>query len=420
MKTITCLLLGLLWGFCSRAQTHAALADKFVQALAQGNYKAAAAMFDPAVTQASGELLQTTWQQLQGMYGGYRAHSIPEPVDREANPVTVQVRFEKSTQGLACNFNNRKQLTGFLLVPPPAERPAAVTATGEGAFAEEEVSIPVREGTLKGSVMLPRGATALTPVALILTGCGPADRNGNNEEWLQTNMYRMLAAALASNGIASLRYDKRMTGASKDFSTGETGLRFDDYVDDAVAALTFLKGRGYTTCYLIGHGEAGLVGMLAAQREPVQAFVALCSSAENRAQVLKRQLNHPKADEIIAQLKQGSLTNDVPQELQVEFRESAQPYLISWMKYDPVTEIARLKMPVLIVGGTTDLEVPATDAEVLKKAAPGAELAIIPGMNHILKPALADKTANKSTYTQTSLALSGELISVLARFLKQK
>jgi len=67
------------------------------------------------------------------------------------------------------------------------------------------------------------------------------------------------------------------------------------------------------------------------------------------------------------------------------FRPSVQPYMISWFKYDPAAEIANLEVPVLILQGTTDLQVHVEDAKLLAKAKPDAKLRIFDGMNHVLK-----------------------------------
>ena len=65
-------------------------------------------------------------------------------------------------------------------------------------------------------------------IALIISGSGPTDRDGNNPS-LKNNSLKLLAEALAENGIASLRYDKRGVGRSDAESMEE--LRFEHYVD---------------------------------------------------------------------------------------------------------------------------------------------------------------------------------------------
>ncbi len=79
------------------------------------------------------------------------------------------------------------------------------------------------------------------------------------------------------------------------------------------------------------------------------------------------------------------------------FRASVQPYLVSWFKYDPSQEIKKLTIPVLILQGTTDVQVSVADAKALKQADPQATLVLIDGMNHVLKTSAADMQQNKAT-----------------------
>ncbi|HKE36190.1 MAG TPA: hypothetical protein VKB39_02070, partial [Candidatus Baltobacteraceae bacterium] len=76
---------------------------------------------------------------------------------------------------------------------------------------------------------------------------------------------------------------------------------------------------------------------------------------------------------------------DPPPELAGLFRPSVQPFVISYMKYDPAKEIAKLSLPVTIVQGTADEQVTMDDANALKAADPSAKLVVIAGMNHLLK-----------------------------------
>ncbi len=99
------------------------------------------------------------------------------------------------------------------------------------------------------------------------------------------------------------------------------------------------------------------------------------------------------------------------------FRESVQPYLISWFRYDPSTEIAKLSVPVLIVQGTTDIQVGVEEGRLLSAAKSDAAYALIEGMNHVLKQAPAERTANAAAYSDPSLPLVPEFADALTEFL---
>jgi hypothetical protein len=101
------------------------------------------------------------------------------------------------------------------------------------------------------------------------------------------------------------------------------------------------------------------------------------------------------------------------------FRPSVQPYMISWFKYDPQKEIVKLKKPVLIVQGTTDIQVTVADANRLQAAKPDAKMVQIEGMNHVLKAAEADRMKNIQTYSQPDLPLHPELAPAIVSFIQK-
>lgn len=421
MKKVIILLLALVLGSQLKAQTNAEVAEKFIKAISTEQYGDALKLFDPSMTTLNQAVLEGGWKQIGAMFGPYKGYAIPEGVDKNAHSIVASLQFEKTTQGFALNFNEHHQLVGFLLAPAPSAEKEETTVRQPSRFREEEIAVPVTAGTLKGTIMYPENASATIPVALIIAGSGATDRNGNSGDDLHTNAYKMLAEALAAKGIASLRYDKRSVGQSNDFKIEEAKMTFDQYVQDAVALCQYLRNdKKASAIYVVGHSEGALVGMLAAEKTPVNAYISVCGAGENIANTLKRQIPNEQAAAVINELKNGHLTNAVPAELAVMFRASVQPYLISWMKYEPAVEIKKLKMPVMIVGGTTDIQVPVADAEMLKKAAPRAELVIVTGMNHILKNAIADRAANLVTYGQPNLPLNTEFEAAVTRFLAGK
>jgi len=92
------------------------------------------------------------------------------------------------------------------------------------------------DNALHSSLLLPKEMSKTVPVVLILSGSGPTDRNGNSPMLPgKNNSLKMLADGLAENGIASLRYDKRGVGESVKAMGSEADLRFETYIDDAVA-----------------------------------------------------------------------------------------------------------------------------------------------------------------------------------------
>lgn len=293
------------------------------------------------------------------------------------------------------------------------------------AATAEDVSLQTLTGVLHGTLQLPAGEGPV-PAVLLIAGSGPTDRNGNVAALPGPNdSLKMLAEGLAANGIASVRYDKRGIGASATAGAKEADLRFDAYVADAAAWVQQLrKDARFSTVTVAGHSEGSLIGLLAASK--ADAFVSIAGPSKPASVVLREQLQTKlppdllkENERILAALEEGSIADAVPPLLAALYRPSVQPYLISWMKYDPSRELAKLTVPVLIVQGTTDLQVPVTAAHELKKASPKADVAIINGMNHVLKAVGGDLSGQLSSYSDPKLPVVPELIERVSAFVKK-
>jgi len=298
------------------------------------------------------------------------------------------------------------------------------------ASAQSWTEVQVKDSTavrvLKGTLLIPEGKAEM-PVALIIAGSGPTDRNGNNPA-MKGDYLKMLAEGLAAQGIASLRYDKRGIGQSTVATKSEEALVIEDFANDAASWLIQLKAdRRFTKVIVLGHSEGSLLGMIACQQQGrADAFVSLAGAGRPVDQILKEQLlanpNNPpdmikNAGNIIDTLKLGLRPKLVSPLLVRLFRPSIQPYLISWMKYDPGQEIRKLSMAVMIVQGTTDIQVSMKDAEALQKARPDARYFAVDGMNHVFRDAPMERSENIKTYTQPDKPLNATLIPALIDFI---
>jgi uncharacterized protein len=297
-------------------------------------------------------------------------------------------------------------------------------AFSDTASTELPFNLSTTSGTIMGTLMQPV-ATGKIPVVLIIAGSGPTDRNGNNP-MMKNESLHMLAQGLASRGIASVRFDKRGIAASAAAGKQEVDLRFDDYIQDVVAWIDILKKDvRFSKVIVAGHSEGSLIGMIAAAGR-VDGFVSIAGAGKAADRILKDQLAAQPAMvkdpcyTIIDSLVKGKTVQDVSPMLYTLFRPSVQPYLISWFKYNPVTEIAKLTMPVLIVQGTSDLQITIADAEALAAAKAGSKLALIQNMNHVLKTIQGGQAENAASYTNPSLPVNEELVKLIADFVMLK
>jgi pimeloyl-ACP methyl ester carboxylesterase len=310
----------------------------------------------------------------------------------------------------------------------PAQTPAAQTpAAAQTASRPEPVVIDAPGGKLHGTLEVPARGAAPYPVALIIAGSGPTDRNGNSGAIPgANNSLKYLAEGLAAEGIASLRYDKRGVAESVMAAKSEEELRFDTYIEDAVLWGQRLRAdKRFSSLVVVGHSEGSLLGMVAAQRLGAEGFVSV-AGAGRRADVvileqLKPQLSpelYAKTEALLKSLAEGRTVADSPAELASLFRPSVQPYVISWLKYDPATEVSKLKVPVLVAQGTHDIQVSVGDAKALAAAKPDAVLLLVDGMNHVLKMTPADMRQQLPSYGDPSLPVAPKFLAEVVAFVK--
>lgn len=290
---------------------------------------------------------------------------------------------------------------------------------------EKEVKVKTPNGKLYGTLLQPEVKEAV-PVVLIIAGSGPTDQNGNNG-MIQTNAYKLMAEALLEKNIASLRFDKQGVGKSAKTKKEEKDLVFEDLVSDVESWIALLKkNKDFSEIIVAGHSEGSLLGMLAARNSKVDKYISIAGAGRPIDEILLEQIGKqsgqyiPESKKIVKSLKNGETVDSISPALNAIFRPSVQHYLISWMKYDPVEELAKLEIPYLIIQGTTDIQVPVEDARLLNEAHKEDNLILIENLNHVLKTAPEDRSENMKTYYNPKLPINEVFMEQLYTFILNK
>lgn len=291
-----------------------------------------------------------------------------------------------------------------------------ISGFAQATVLQRPITLDTGTGELFGSLLLPKSDDPV-PVVLIISGSGPTDRDGNNADGGRNDSLKRLAWVLAKHNIASVRYDKRGVAASLAATPDERNLTVDAYVADAQAWGHKLKSDPrFGKLIVLGHSEGALIASLAAPNIDADAVISVSGSARPVDQVIRQQLGNRlppplmlRSNELLDSLKAGKPDDNVPPPLQAIFRPSVQPYLISLFRQDPAAAFARLKMPALIIQGSNDIQVGVNDARLLKAAKPDAELALIEGMNHVMRIVPNDVKRQLASYKDPQLPLAAEL-----------
>ena len=145
---------------------------------------------------------------------------------------------------------------------------------------------------------------------------------------------------------------------------------------------------------------------------------------ESRKPIIVEQINNTApmlkedTEQVVSILKAGKTTNDYPLALSSMFSKDIQPFMISWMAYNPTNIINSLNCPVLIVNGTKDLQVSVKEAELLKRANDNSNIVIIEKMNHVLIEIEGDDLENSKSYNESFRKISPTLIENITNFIK--
>ena len=288
------------------------------------------------------------------------------------------------------------------------------------AFTKENITV---NSLLNGSLYTPSQQSKKLNLVILIAGSGPTDRDGN-QMGLANNSLKLLAEALANNGIAVYSYDKRIFTQMASGKLDEASLSFDNFIDDAKAVIQHFKNqKKYNSITVAGHSEGALIGMVAANGN-ADAYISIAGAGRPIDEVLLEQIEKQapflkeEVQKNLETLKNGTTFELKNQMLASLFRASVQPYMISWIKYNPQTEIKKLQIPTLLINGDKDIQVSVQDAQLLQQAKLNAQLHIIQNMNHVFKEIKGDDAENKAAYTNPDLPISIELSSIITTFIR--
>ncbi|MEV4709312.1 alpha/beta fold hydrolase [Actinoplanes sp. NPDC049316] len=292
-----------------------------------------------------------------------------------------------------------------------------MTTPAATAVSEIELRFPGVDRDLAGTVTLPGGAGPF-PAAVLVSGSGPVDRDSNAPR-LAIDSTRQLAHALARAGIATLRYDKRGVGQSRLLRDGATEGRngwmrvgLFDNADDVAAAFTALAARPDVRAgqlFLVGHSEGAILVTIAAARmadaatgpRPA-AVVLLAGAARPGDAVLRRQAGMlaptlPAPVRGLLKLLRTDLVRQVGRnhdKIRATSTDIARvggarlnaKWFREYLGYDPRADLARLRIPVLAVTGSKDLQVDPADLAAIAEIVPGpVQTWLAPEVTHMLR-----------------------------------
>ncbi len=286
---------------------------------------------------------------------------------------------------------------------PTTTKPTASTydAPANAPYTSQAVSIPTPRGyTLAGTLTMPKNARGKVPVVVTISGSGPQERDSRIATVPGYAIFRDIADTLSRRGIAVLRYDDRGVGESGGRPSAVNGTSAD-WADDARSVVTMLRARADIDgqrIALVGHSEGGIIAPMVAASDALLRAVALLAGPAYAGRRISLFQNRQALDATpaLTPAQRDSIMAKVPAMLDTV----SQPWTKFWLAYDPLPTAQRVKQPVLILQGDSDMQVTPEQADTLATALRRAgnravTLKRFPATNHLF---LADASGAPQGY----------------------
>lgn len=314
---------------------------------------------------------------------------------------------------------------------------------------EEVAFVNEKEGnTLVGTLTIPKGEGPF-PAMVLVSGSGQQDRD---EELMNHRPFWVIADYCALHGIAVLRYDDRGIGGSTGEVENATSL---DFSYDAEAAFDYLRSRkeiNASKVGILGHSEGGVINFMVSARRPEVAFlVSLAGPSVNGIEGLKEQQaailrasgmteeavqfnsntnaqmfdiieassSREEADSLLRQLVKGWGYNEELIEQTVS--EMTMPWMYYFLKYDPTEAIVQTQCPALLLNGSKDLQVIASqnlsayEKIIAEHGKTNLTLREMPDLNHLFQHC---ETGSPNEYFTIDETISPEVLEMIVSFIK--
>lgn len=405
-----------------------------------GNFEDAYAVgFDATMKTAfKPDMMKSVHDQITKTYGDYEER-VGEIVSEAQGFKIVSIGTKHALRDIAYNvvFNDGGEISGFHYnelanLDDFTDEPSTEAQNGPNGraimFGEDDFK-------LEGTLSIPEGEGPF-PAVVLVHGSGSTDRD---ETIFGNKPFKDIAEGLLEKGIAVLRYDKRTFTHGQKFVDPELMGSFtiyDETIDDAQYAVEYLKGVDGIDAgqiFVLGHSLGGnQAPRIAKDRTDIAGIISMGGNVTPLQDLMLYQYHYiydlqgemdeetsKIIDEQIAQAEKAIA--NINQLSETQTFEAAELFgipAVYWMDlkdYDPTVIAKELNIPILILQGGRDYQVPVEEFEKWKDAlGDKAEYRLYETLNHLFMP--GEGTPSPDEY-QTPGHVSDEVIEDIAQWI---
>jgi fermentation-respiration switch protein FrsA (DUF1100 family) len=390
---------------------HVAYAKLLVDHMVTDDFVLVTQRFNAKMKEAvSVDHLAKGWAALMVQVGDFKEVKDARAEKRgDVDVAIVTCAFDRADVDVQVSYDANDLVSGFFFQPAETTKFDPPPYAKDDSFHEEPITVGDRDWPLPGKLTTPTIGAAPFPCVVMIQGSGPQDE----DETISGNKpFRDLAWGLASQGVATIRFQKRTFAQRLKLYAvyGEKITIEEETVEDAIAAVSLARSRrecAPARIVVLGHSLGGFVAPRIAVedkgRPPIAGLVILAGNVRPMEDLMLEQAEYlatispASADDKakglaelkaeIARVKDPNLAASTPPtDLPLGIPAS---YWLDLRSYHPDEVAKTLATPMFIAGGTKDYQVPATDLS-LWRAAVGAKANVTikeyPSLSHIFTP----------------------------------
>lgn len=383
------------------------VAKQIVQEIAAGQFTRVEQRYTPQMSAALPPgRLAAAWASALEQEGSFDSVVSATAVGRVQtfDVIVVVCKFQKGLVDVQIGLADDGRLGGLRFVPHKEPEPpwTAPPYAKPDLFTEQPLTLLNGKFQLPGTLSVPTGNGPF-PAVVLIAGSGPHDE----DETIGPNkLLKDLAWGLASRGIAVFRYVKRTQKYGPQSSEDPAKLTVDDEtVSDARVAVALLakqKKVDPRRIFLVGHSLGAYLEPRIASGDPqIAGIVMLAANTRPLEQLLVDEVHYimvngptPTPEE----QKQAAAIEETVKRIEspdlkpgdsVNIFGGAMPasYWLDLREYHPVAVAQALSIPILILQGGRDFQVPAaTNFDEWKTALAShhnVTMKFYPSLNHL-------------------------------------